>query len=312
MSTSGVMTGTTATAPAAATQTAAPLATTATGQAPATAAAPTAGVTTDTVNPGAWKAGFNDDLKGYIDNKGFKSPADVAEAYRNFEKLQGVPQDRILKLTDKMRDEAGALTPEARAIWERLGAPKESKGYELAIPKEGGDPKLAEHFKETFFKMGVPKEMAEGIVNEWNGFQAQAVEAQKQQAAQVFKDSDAKLRSEWGAAYEQNTNIAKEAVRNLGLDAKKIDALAMVLGHDGAMKLFADLGKATGEGKFHSSPGGNNGPLEPAQARAKLEALKQDKSWVSKYVSGDVEARAQMESLQKQINPGQIDLGGRR
>ena len=49
------------------------------GSLASTPAAPA--VTTETVNPGSWTAGFNDDLKGYVGNKGFKDPAALADHF---------------------------------------------------------------------------------------------------------------------------------------------------------------------------------------------------------------------------------------
>jgi len=48
---------------------------------------------------GEWYAGIADEgLRGYVQTKGFKDPGALAESYRNLEKLQGVPQERLLKL----------------------------------------------------------------------------------------------------------------------------------------------------------------------------------------------------------------------
>ena len=83
--------------------------------------------------PTDWTTGLNDDLRSYVQNKGFKDTAAVVESYRNFKKLHGVPQDRILKLPENLD------TPEGRAISERLGAPKDAKDYSINLPKEGAD-----------------------------------------------------------------------------------------------------------------------------------------------------------------------------
>lgn len=248
-----------------------------------------------------WTASFNDETKGYIQNKGFKGPEDILNSYRNFEKLQGVPQDRILKLPENMD------SPEARQIWERLGAPKEAKDYNLAIPKENGDPTLAEDMAKNFHDIGVPKSMAEKITAKWNERQAtlhaQGVEAQKQ-ASTLAEQA---LRKEWGLAYDQNRNVVDAAARTLGIDAKQTSALASALGPDGAMKLLYKIGSATGEHTYVNGQGANQ-IFSPEAATNKISELMSNSEWTQKYLSGDKAAGNQMQALQQMAHPGESGL----
>src|SRR5690606_18358521 len=97
---------TTAAAPAAATTTT------------TTPAAPAATTTTQTTATD-WTSGFSDDLKGFVQNKGFKDPASVLDSYRNLEKLMGTPKERLLRLPENM-DDANAMGE----IYTRLGRPQ--------------------------------------------------------------------------------------------------------------------------------------------------------------------------------------------
>lgn len=275
-----------------------------TTQAPAAAPTP---ATTESVNPGAWMAGFDDDLKGYIGNKQFQKPQDLANAYRQLEKLQGVPQDRLMKLPDAFYDDKGALTVEGRGIYERLGAPKEAKDYGIEVPKEGGDPKLMEHFTKIFHEAGVPKAAAQKIVSEWNGYQTAASVAAKEVAAANFRDQEKSLAKEWGAATEQNTNIAKDAVRRLGWDNAKIDAVASALGHAETMKLLCGLGKATGEATFVTGAQPTRA-LEPANALSRIKELTQDREFGAKLMNGDAEAKGMWQRLHEQAFQGTVNV----
>ena len=69
--------------------------------------------------PADWTAGLPEEMKGYVQNKGFKDPSAVVESYRNFEKLMGVPQDRMIKLPEKAEDKAAW-----DSIYNRLGRPE--------------------------------------------------------------------------------------------------------------------------------------------------------------------------------------------
>lgn len=277
--------------------------------APATsgAAAP-APTTTETINPGSWMAGFNDELKGYVNNKGFKDPAAVADAYRNLEKLQGVPQDRLLKLPESFYDEkTGALTAEGRAIKERLGAPKTTAEYGIEIPKEGGDAKRLENFLRVAHDLGLTKSEAQKLAAADGEYFNQFTTAMRETQAAAFRDQETALKKEWGAAYDNNKNIASDAVRRLGWDAAKIDAVSGAIGHAETMKLLANLGKSVGEGAFVQGQRPNT-PLEPATARAQIKEKMADKDFYGRLMNGEAEAKATWERLHQQAFQGTVNL----
>lgn len=276
------------------------------------ASAPAASApTTETVNPGSWMTGFSDELKGYTTTKGFKDPAAVLDSYRNLEKLIGAPQERVMKLPEKFYDDVGALTPEGRQIYERLGAPKDAKEYGLEkfVPKEGGDPKLMEHFANIFKEAGIPKSAAEKIAASWNDLQAQTLAQQTDAARQKFKDETNALAKDWGAALDQNTNIAMEGKRRLGHDDKTVDALAAVLGHAQTMKLYHQLGSAVGESTFIGGKQTQTSKiLDPNSAKAEIAALKADPGFRAKFVQGDAESVAKLQKLNQQAYPGTVNF----
>lgn len=270
--------------------------------APSPAPNPAPNATPPAADPNAWMSGFNDDMKGYIQNKGFKAPADLADSYRNLEKLQGVPQDRLLKLPESFD------SPEMRAVYERLGAPKDAKGYSLEVPKEGGDSKLMEHFSNVFFEAGVPKAMAEKIVKSWNEYQGAAKTQMAESAKQAFSQSEAALKTEWGAAYDQNVNIAKEGVKVLGLSKEDIDAIASTRGHDNAMKLFHKIGQSVGEHSFVNGRPAGEQINAPEQARAQIRSLMGDSDFATRLASGDSDAKMRWDKLHKEAYPGEMGI----
>lgn len=249
--------------------------------------------------------GLSDDTRGWYQTKGFKAPSDAIESARNLEKLMGLPPERILKLADKMRDETtNAWTPEARQIWERLGAPKEAKDYQIDIPKEYGDAKQADLFRRLFHEEGIPKASAERLVKEWNAFQGANMQAFKDQQEATAKTSDANLRKDWGQAFEQNVNIAKEAARTLGMDQKQVDAIHSALGQEGTMKLFHKLGTSVGEGRYIQG-GGANQLMTPSNAQHQIKELSKDKDFSGRLMKGDTEAKAKWQRLHEMAYPEQ-------
>lgn len=273
------------------------------GQGSAGSAAP-AGTSATHTTPD-WKSSFNPELKAFIDNKQFKDPSDLATSYQNMEKLLGAPKERLLKLPEAFTDDKGKPTAEARALYERLGAPKEAKEYELPVPKEGGDSKLMEHFAGIFHEAGIPKDAGKKIAESWNAYQQQIVQANKEATTLKFNQDVEGLKKEWGAAVDQNTNIAKEAVRTMGLTSEQTTAIAAALGHAETMKLFHKFGKQVGESSFVS--GQRNSEIrEPSTAKAKIKELMSDKSFGKRLMEGESEAKRIWNQLHEQAANGQM------
>lgn len=255
---------------------------------------------TPPAEPPPWTSSFNDDQKAFVLNKGYKGPADVIDSYRNLEKLHGVPAERLLKLPESMD------TPEGRAIFERLGAPKEAKEYGLEAPK-GTDPKITETLTSAFHEAGITKTAAQKImaklVADQEARNAQALENAKAAVA----TGDLALKKDWGAAYEQNTNLAKEAARVLGMTEAQVNALGAGLGHEATMKLFHKLSGAVRESDFI---GGRPpaGILAPEQAKSEIKNLRNDADFSRRLLSGETEAKQKWERLHQQAFVGEYSF----
>lgn len=249
-----------------------------------------------------WTSGFSDNLKGMVQNKGFKGPVDLAESYYNFEKLQGVPQDRLLKLPENMN------TPEGRAIMERLGTPKDAKGYSLEklMPKEGADPKLAEWAGEVFNKGNLTTAQAEVVMQAWNERQAATVTAHQENLKASIAQADAALKKEWGMAYEQNINLAKSGMAALELDAKTVDALEALQGREKLFKTLQKIGAGVGEASFVTGRPAGDGTLAPEQARNKIAELSSDQNFVQRLMKGDVAAKTEWNRAHEMASGGQM------
>lgn len=269
-------------------------------------APPAPPVTPPTTNqpPTDWTSSFDADTKGYVQNKGFKDPGDVINSYRNFEKLQGVPQDRLLKLPESVS------SPEMKAIWERLGMPKEAKDYKVEFPKEllTSDPKLQEWTEATFLKHNFTKAQADGFLKDYADRYGQSstasVEAQKAAMAKM----DADLKKEWGAAYDQNKNIADSAARTMGMSETEVRALGNAMGADKALKFLHKLGTATSEASFVPGRAASSGIMAPEQAQNKIHQLMGDKAFLDRLTTGDADAKKTWENAHSMAYPGEISV----
>lgn len=255
--------------------------------------------TTASSTPSEWTAGLNEDVLGYVNNKGWKTPADVVDGYRNLEKLRGVPADRLLKLPDFNT----ADKVELDQYYSKLGRPMDASKYQLDMP-EGSDEGFANWAKSSFYDEGLSDKQAMGLSKRWNEYVAQTQQQQQEQMAAASRQQDANLRSEWGQAYEQEIGVAKHAAKALGMSAEMIDKLQNSLGYDGVMKLMNNIGKRIGEDKFASGEASGGGAMTPAGAKARIQQLQQDREWTNKYLAGNVQARAEMERLMQFAYPG--------
>lgn len=271
---------------------------------PAAGAAPT--VTTpaasgNTVAPTEWTSGFSDETRGYVQKKGFKDAGALADSYISLEKLHSAGPDRLLRLPESMEGD------EAKAVWERLGKPKEAKDYALKTP-EKGDPKFTEWAQDVFHKGNLTSKQASDVQSAWNErmAQVQAQTAENQKTAATLAVTD--LKTEWGAAFDKNKNLADQAGKVLGWSDQKLGALAMAVGPKEAMKMLLDIGNSISESKFVGGRPAPDGNITPEQARAELNQLYQDSAWVKRYTNGDFDAKKRMSELQKMANPGEVRL----
>lgn len=242
----------------------------------------------------SWTASLPDDVRGYAELKGFKDVSSVVEAYRNFEKIRGVPQERLLTLPEK------ADAPEWGSVYERLGKPAKKEDYKIG-GKSGQDTEFANWAKEVFHGANLSTKQAETISAKWEEFGSAVSEKQAQAFNQKMEQEVLSLKKEWGQAYDQQVQAAKQAVSAFGIDEQTVDKLESVLGHQKLMKMFSEIGSKVGEGEFITGKSGNgfNGVMTPAAAKEKIKMLQADKTWGAKYVSGDADARQEFANLHK-------------
>lgn len=241
--------------------------------------------------------GVKPEVLGYVQNKGWKTPLEMADGYMNLEKAMG---SHRLALPKDEKDEAGW-----GKVFDAMGRPKAPADYKLPVP-EGHDPKFAGAAAEVMHKVGLLPRQAQALAGWWNEQQVAMAKQQEQDAAQAFEAGMTKLKSEWGGAFTEKVEAAKRAARVFGIDGETFDKYEKTIGAEATTKLFARIGEALGE---HKSVGMDTigspaaGALTPDQAKAELARLQQDKQWVQDYFNGKAENRARMESLHKWAYP---------
>jgi hypothetical protein len=282
-------------------QAAAPAATTAPVTAPATASTTTIMQTTPPAATSSLTEGLNDIQKGFMGTKGYKGLSDVVDSYMALEKHIGAPNERIIKFPERFYDDSGKFTPEGRAVYERLGAPKDVKEYGIEVPKEGGDPKRLEVFLKAAHELGLTKTQAQKLAAADTEYYKQSMTTMKETQALKIKEGDDALRKEWGQAFDQNMNIAKAGATKMGMTQDQVNALTISMGTLGAMNFLKGLGQATGEATFVTGSQQSQA-MEPAVAQFRIKELINDSAWYKRFMAGGAEEKAEWARLHKFAN----------
>jgi len=252
-----------------------------------------------------WYSGIeNADIRGYAELKGWKDMGSAVESYRNLEKLQGVPPERLAKIPDA-NDTDGWKAFNAKFGW---AAPDSADAYDLPVP-EGASNAYANKMKSVFHELGIPADKAKALVEKSNGVLAELGLADET----AFKDSTAadlaKLKADWGGNFDELSQLAdrarQEILPNSGLTSEQLDLMEDLVGSANMIRLFAAFGQKAGEAKF--TAGGtdtNSGPMSPEAARARVEQLGQDRDWFKRLESGDANAQREWAQLQQTIARG--------
>lgn len=248
--------------------------------------------------PASWYSGFSDEtLRGYIETKGFKDPSALAESYRNLEKLRGVPENELVRIPKEGDTEAW------NAYYARMGRPENADGYSLPIP-EGGDDTFAKQAAQWMHEAGLTPAQAQILAGKNNEFIAAQMKAHQDQQAVESDRQMSELKTEWGQAYEQNTEIARRAASQFGLTEEMLSGIEDAIGTKQLMVLFNNIGQGLGEHKAHGIGSGDNSfKLSPAAAQERIKQLGGDPDWSKKYLAGGANEKAEMERLQQMAYP---------
>lgn len=212
-----------------------------------------------------------------LNEKGWKSPADLLSAYASLEKDA---KGRIAIPGD------GATDEDRAAFYAALGRPATAKEYGLAkpegMPDAEWDGERMGRFGDAAHALGLSAAQAKGIID-WlakdTNEQIAAFEADlpARQAAHQAKVTEG-LQKAFGAEAPAARERAKRAYATYVTDdaAKAgIDALSEKVGELEVIKMFAAIGRDIGEHRLKGA-GNGGGATTPDGARADLQRLKAD------------------------------------
>lgn len=243
---------------------------------------------------GNWYDSYSEDVRGLIQNKGWKDPIDAISSYSNLEKLLGA--DKAGRGLVLPKEDADAS--EWGKVYDRLGRPTTPDGYKLPVP-DGDTGEFAKVAAGKFHELGLTARQAEQLAD-WYNQQAGGMQQQSTQQLLVQSEQEmAALEGEWGQEYDANIEASRRAVREFGFNQDELDAMERGLGTANMMKKFAEIGKRLGESQFVEGKNSGNFGMSPEAARVRISALKQDPDWTAKYLGGNADAKAELERLMK-------------
>lgn len=218
--------------------------------------------------------GFKDEDVGYIQNKAWKAPGDVVNAYKNLEKFHGVPAEQIIKLPKDFADEKAMGD-----VYNRLGRPESADKYDYTAPEgvQVSEERM-KWAKETAHKLGLNKSQFAALTNATLEYEGGLIKGMENELALKSETQMNDLKKEWGAAFDERKVLGQRAVRTFlpgDGEAKEamLGAIEGAIGSAAMLKLFANIGERLGEDQIISSNGDRPFGYTPQQAMADKQSL---------------------------------------
>lgn len=258
----------------------------------------------------AWHEGIEPETLGFWQNKGYdlSSPkalaAKLTEQYRAAEKHIGAPPDQILKML-----KADSSPADIAAFWQRLGAPKEAKEYDLSGVKFAGadlEPAFADAMRAGLAAAFVPKDKAAAIVNSVVKYLENEDKTEGTLNAGKLDEERAALEKNWGPkdsnTHRFNLLAAKEGASRLGLTPEALAAFESQLGYSRTMEALRKIGDMRNSDVFVSGEPVSSGSVSTREGAISRKAeLLADKAWATRLMSGDAIAKDEWKRLNQMI-----------
>lgn len=221
----------------------------------------------------AWLPDADADAVGYVQNKGWQSPADAIKGYRNMEQFLGAEKAGRGVVLPPDDDDKGW-----GGVWDRLGRPPNPADYKLA--PEQGDKAFADMMAAEMHAAGLNTKQAQRIAAKYGEFAKTAAQAQADAEAAALKAEHDALAKEWGTGPEaaMRKEMARRAMVKLGLDEGAVDALEKATGFSKTMRVLAKIGDMFAEAKAEGFDAPGSFGTTPEGARAERAAIMADAS----------------------------------
>lgn len=211
--------------------------------------------------PENWKSGLPQELQESGALKLIHDIPSLAKSYVNAQKLVGA---------DKIPVPSKHATPEEwRDVYHKLGLPQDVKDYKLSLPKEASmDQEFAGVFAQKAHELGILPQQAQELLNHFESLNQNAIQTLKKAQEGELTESVGKLQKEWGAAFDEKLNAARQAVSHFA-DKETMDYLdkSGLTNDTQLVRLFAKVSEVLKEDGLIKAVGSGTGNMTPAAAR---------------------------------------------
>ena len=231
-----------------------------------------------------WRSAFDEDTNGYIDNKAWKSPADLLQSYQNLEKLKGGNADELYRITADMDDDS------RNSIYNALGRPEDVTGYTYQAT-ETDSPELVDALKQTAHKYGFTDKQVTGLLNEMNP----VIESMAGENAKAIQskniDGLTALQDEWAGSWDSKVNVATRAAEHFGI-TEEIQKAIVDSGHSAEfLKSLNKIGSLMAEGQMVGMSATDQkasiGAMSKSEAQNEIARLHGDPEFKARLSSND-------------------------
>lgn len=224
-----------------------------------------------------------------------KSIDGILDGYVNAQKLVGADKIALPKDGDEQ-----AFSD----FYNKLGRPETADKYNIGKRADGSDygeqdKAFQSKILPVLHKAGLTQKQFDAIRPAWDAMAAEAAGAGTKAAETYAAQQVESLKTEWGAAFDDNMSDAQAAIQHLG-NEDLIKELNIV--KDGKatgdnaqlLKVMAKIGKQMREdGVIGRGGEAQGGALTPDQARDAIKGKRADKDFMAKYGSKDHPEHAQ-------------------
>ena len=216
-----------------------------------------------------WREGLDPAIKEHPSLRNFKNEGDLAKSWVEAQKLIG--RDKIPVPGEKATKEDWDI------VFDRLGRPKTADGYtipEVKYPE--GYPAPSKEFNEALknkaFQLGLLPAQVNELYNWFMGNEIEQYNKFSQGREEQRLSGENALRKAWGKAFEQNYQIAEQAVNKYGSEEFIEKLKASGLNNDPDMiEFIAGMAKNFSEDKIAGKPAGLT--YSPDEAKAEIAKI---------------------------------------
>lgn len=229
--------------------------------------------------PSDWTSGIEDaDLKGYAENKGWETPSDLLNSYKNLEKLRGVPAEQIVQWPDDPSNRE-AMMP----VYAKMGMPEQADGYTRVLD-DSFNSEVFGSLAEQAHQLGLGDGQFQGLQQTFAEQTAALMQQQEDEAVQEFDT--------WQTSNPDGFQAAARVMAEVGMTEEQVEGVLNGSKAD-LYDFLAKVGGRTGESTI--VPGdpsmGEGFNMSKDAAQAKISELMADETFMRQYTNSSKAVR---------------------